>query len=116
MAIAIICLGISICLGVGGQLLLKLSVSEELPALPIIGIFNFPFVAAAGLYFISLLFYTFSLKTLPLQLAFPSVSLSYVAVAWCSHQIWGTSFGIKEIAAFILITIAIALLVPATGS
>ena len=112
MVIATLSLIVSILIGIIGQIILKTSVSGNYPPLPIIGISNYLFIIAACLYFISLLFYTYSLKIIPLQIAFPSVSISYAAVAYLSHIIWGTSFGIKEICAITLITMGIILLVP----
>lgn len=106
----IVCLSLSISIGVFGQLFLKLSVSENYPTIPIIGTWNYFFILAGFLYFISLLLYSYSLKTIPLHIAFPSVSISYVAVSYGSHLIWGTNFGAKELIALILIAAGIVLM------
>ena len=111
MVIAALSLITSILIGIAGQIILKISVSGNFAPLPIIGVSNYLFILAAALYFISLLFYTYSLRIIPLHLAFPSVSISYAVVAYLSHVIWGTNFGAKEIFAISLIITGITLLV-----
>ena len=106
----------AIFLGVCGQLLLRLSVTETDGPSFSLGFLNVPFAAAALIYFISLICYTLSLRVIPLQIAFPSVSVSYVIVAWFSNIFWGSPFGIREILAFLLIFIALYLLVYSQNS
>jgi small multidrug resistance pump len=92
---------ISILIGIGGQLCLKTGAIQEaksqilfLQPYIIVGLFS---------YFLAALFYIYSLKTIPLSVAFPSVSISYVAVALLAHLIWGEPFGVKQVLGLILI-------------
>jgi undecaprenyl phosphate-alpha-L-ara4N flippase subunit ArnE len=92
---------ISILIGIGGQLCLKAGAIQEvknqilfLQPYIIVGLFS---------YFLAALFYIYSLKTIPLSVAFPSVSISYVAVAFLAHLIWGEPFGVKQVLGLILI-------------
>ena len=106
----------SILLGVIGQILLKFSVSDKFKSFLGYEILNYPFIAAGFLYFISMLLYTHALKSIPLYIAFPSVSLSYVLVAWLSKLIWGTPFGYKEIIALLLIISGLVLLISSQNN
>ena len=103
-------LATSIILASVGQLLLKYSslISHEYQ-FPL-NLLNIPFITAGFLYFISLLLYSSAIREIPLSVAYPSVSIGYVLVAFLSHHIWGTQFGILEIFAFLLIFSGIALL------
>ena len=93
----ILALAISIILGVMGQLGLKAGVLENvdnekfLPHPYIIGGLIF--------YAISAGFYIYALRKIPVSVAFPSVSLSYVAVAYLASVIWGEAFGWPQIVA-----------------
>ncbi len=51
-----------------------------------------------------------SLKKIPLSLANPSVSVSYVAVAIAAHFMWSEPFGLQQIGALVLIGGGIVLL------
>jgi len=87
-----------------GQLSLKEGVTRS-PALTFSFsvLFN-PFILAAlTAYFIGALFYIYAIKYIPLSVAFPSISLSYVVVAFLAHWIWGESFGRTQILALALI-------------
>lgn len=103
-------LAASIILGSIGQIILKysstISYNYQFP----FNFLNIQFVSAGFLYFISLLLYASAIRDIPLSVAYPSVSLSYVLVAFLSHHIWGTQFGILEIFAFLLILSGVALL------
>lgn len=102
---------ISILLGALGQVGLKYSTTVE-PRL-FIGVktINEYFFLSLIIYFVSVIFYTLSLRDLALNIAYPSVATSYVLVAYLSHTIWGTSFGVREVIALSLIMIAISILV-----
>ena len=91
----------SILLGVGGQILLKMgaersadTVGQFLDAFTIVGLFTYG--VAAG-------FYIFAIKKIPVSLAFPSVSISYVAVAVVAHYLWDEPLGLPQFAGIILI-------------
>jgi small multidrug resistance pump len=56
------------------------------------------------------LFYIIAIRHIPLSVAFPSVSSSYIVVAIMAHLIWGEPFGRAQIAALVLIGSGIYLL------
>lgn len=101
-------LGISITGGIFGQLLLKSGALKNSN-----GLFFFlepKLIGGLSLYFLSALFYIFALKKIPLSVAFPSVSISYVVVAYLAHLIWNEPFGINQIVALTLIISGIIIL------
>ncbi|MEQ8973875.1 MAG: EamA family transporter [Coleofasciculus sp. C1-SOL-03] len=96
---------ISIMIGIGGQLSLKAGAMQ--------GIGNKFFflqpyiIVGLSSYFCASLFYIFALRQIPVSVAFPSVSISYVAVAFLAHLIWGEPFGIRQVLALGLIALGI---------
>jgi len=101
---------IAVALGAMGQLLLKMGTiqgkaSSELITLPII--------AGLAVYFGSAILYIYSLRKVPLYLAFPSMSASYAVVAYSAHLIWGDPFGEKQVVGLSLITAGIVCLAQA---
>lgn len=111
MIIGVSMLALAVVLGVIGQMFLRISTTTDMPGLFGISMANLPFLGAAALYFVSLVFYTLSLRYVPLHIAFPSVSVSYVAVAWLSSLFWNTPFGLREIVAFVFILLGLCILV-----
>lgn len=110
-------LALSILLGIAGQIVLKYSTSYK-SALKIdfgVGFLNEMFVGAALIYAVSLLLYTYSLQKLPLTLAYPSVSLSYIGVALVSAYVFGTHIGPRDLAGFALITMGVFLIASSQG-
>ena len=93
----ILALAISIALGVMGQLGLKAGVLENIDNSNLI---PHPYVIG-GLFFYSISagFYIYALRNIPVSVAFPSISLSYVAVAYLASIIWGEAFGWHQIVA-----------------
>jgi drug/metabolite transporter (DMT)-like permease len=63
-----------------------------------------------GIYAIAAIFYVVAIKRIPISIAFPSVSLSYVAVALVAHVLWGEPFGMPQLAGIALIAGGILLL------
>ena len=114
--ISYVLLAFSIALGVIGQIFLKFAAEESSELWLINPLFNFHLLIALIIYFASVLLYTVSLRSLPLHIAFPSVSISYVLVAFLSSKIWGTPFGLREVFALLLIIIAIVILVSSEKS
>ena len=111
MLIYYACLFIAILIGIGGQIALKTGTLHfSGSGLPLFQ----PFVILGlGCYFASALFYIYSLKQIPVSVAFPCVSLSYVAVALLAHFLWGEPFGAQHIIAMSFILIGVFLLVRA---
>ncbi|MDF1537107.1 MAG: SMR family transporter [bacterium] len=97
---------ISICLGIAGQVFFKMGALKT----ETFGIFNLSTVTAFSLYSVAAVFYLFSLKRIPLSVAFPSVSISYVIIAVISHYMWKEPFGLNKILALLLIMAGITLL------
>jgi len=106
--IHLLALAVSIGLTVLGQFFLKtgsLTKSDGLrlflnPA-TLAGLFSYGFAS---------LFYIVALKKIPLSVAYPSVSLSYVAVVVLAHFVWGEPLGLRQGVALVLIISGIALL------
>jgi small multidrug resistance pump len=100
-------LAISIIIGIVGQLSLKAgavqSVASKNVFQPFLLLGLFSYACAAILYIIAL-------KEIPLSVAFPSVSISYVIVAFIAHLIWGEPFGLPQVAALLLISSGIYIL------
>jgi small multidrug resistance pump len=95
---------IAVGLGAIGQLLLKTGTiqgqaSGELITLPVF--------AGLVIYLCSALLYIYSLREIPLYLAFPSMSASYVLVAYSAHLLWGDPFGEKQVLGLSLISAGI---------
>ena len=91
---------ISILIGVLGQLSFKAASFH--PNLKFLFINQF-ILLGFFLYFFSALLYIYSLNRIPLSVAFPSVSISYVIVAYASHLIWNETFKFPQIFALVLI-------------
>lgn len=88
-------LTISIVLGIGGQISLKAGAMQSVKN-QLLLFQPYIFVGLSS-YFLAAFFYIYALKKIPLSVAFPSVSISYVVVAYLAHLIWGEPFGMKQI-------------------
>lgn len=101
LAAAILC-------GVGGQVLLKTGSARTGD---IVGQFLDPFtVLGLGAYGLAGVFYIIAIKKIPVSLAFPSVSFSYIAVALIAHYAWDEPLGVTQIAGIALIATGIVVL------
>ena len=105
---AYLALTVSIIIGVGGQISLKAGAIEHFGN-KILFLQPYVLVGLAS-YFVAALFYIYSLKTIPISLAFPSVSISYVAVALLAHLFLGEPFGGRHFFALLLISLGIYIL------
>lgn len=100
-------LAAGIALGVAGQFLLKAGadaggIVEQFLRVPTIG--------GLGCYGLAAICYTLSLRAIPLSIAYPSVSASYVIVVVVSHLVWKEPLGLQQLAAVLLISGGIGLL------
>lgn len=82
LAAAILC-------GVAGQLLLKQGASA--PDL-LAQLLRPATIVGLGFYAVAALLYIVALRRIPVSIAFPSVSLSYVVVALAGHFLWSEPF------------------------
>lgn len=99
---------VGIVFGVVGQVLLKAGSARTGD---VMGQLLDPFtMLGLGAYALAALFYIAAIKKIPITLAFPSVSLSYVAVALIAHYGWGEPLGLPQIAGIALIAGGILLL------
>ena len=104
----ILALALSIILGVVAQINLKAGAAQEVGPLPIP--INSYILVGMTLYFVAFVLYIYSLRTLPVSVAFPSVSISYVMVALLAHLFWSEPFGLQQIVALLLISSGIWIL------
>jgi small multidrug resistance pump len=98
----------AILFGVVGQVLLK---SGAVRTTDVVAQFLDPFtIIGLGAYGLATVCYIAAIKKLPLTLAFPSVSLSYVLVAVIAHYAWNEPLGWPQLGGIALITGGILLL------
>lgn len=101
-------LAAGIALGVAGQILLKAGsartdnvVAQFLHPCTMVGFLAY---AAAAVFYIA------AIKKIPVSIAYPTVSIGYVVVAYTTHVIWGEPFGIQHALGLVLITGGIVML------
>ena len=100
MTIYHVMLGGSILAGIAGQLLLK--AGADAPTL-LAQIFRPSTIVGLAFYGSAAFLYIFALRKIPMSVAFPSVSLSYAAIAVLGHVLFGEPFGLKQIGGIVLI-------------
>ncbi len=101
MALYYISLAAAILLGTAGQIALKQS--TRTPA-GLIGQFLHPLtIVGLGIYFAAAIFYIAALKKIPVSVAYPSISASYIIVAVAAHLLWNEPFGWPKFAGILLI-------------
>jgi small multidrug resistance pump len=94
-------LAAGILLGVSGQILRKLGAER---AATTFAQFLQPFtIVGLGFYGMAAIFYIIAIKRIPLSLAFPTVSMSYVVVAVAAHLLWDEPLGPRQFAGIALI-------------
>jgi small multidrug resistance pump len=91
-------------LGVVGQVVLKHGTERSLGGGFLAQFLNPVTVAGLAVYFLAALLYILALRRIPLSVAYPSISFSYVIVALVAHYLWGEPFGVQQIVALALIT------------
>jgi small multidrug resistance pump len=100
-------LGVSILAGIAGQILLKLG--SDAPDFWS-QVFRPSTIVGLGFYAAAAFLYIIALRKIPMSVAFPSVSVSYVIVAVVGHYLFGEPFGIKQMAGIVLIMGGVALI------
>jgi multidrug transporter EmrE-like cation transporter len=99
---------VGIVFGVIGQLLLKTGAVRSTDTL---GQFIQPFtIVGLGFYVLAAACYIIAIKRIPLSLAFPTVSLSYIVVAVAAHYLWNEHLGPSQFGGMALIFGGILLL------
>jgi small multidrug resistance pump len=97
-----------IVLGVVGQILLKTGATRSSG---MVAQFLDPWtITGVAVYGLAAVFYIIAIRRIPISLAFPSVSLSYVVVALVAHFTWGEPLGLPQLAGIGLIAGGILLL------
>jgi len=97
-----------ILFGIVGQILLKTGAERTAG---VVAQFLDPFtILGFATYTIAAIFYIIAIKKIPLSLAFPSVSASYVIVALIGHLLWGEPLGLPQLAGIALIAGGLLLL------
>ena len=104
----VIALAISISLGIAGQLFLKSGALQGAKGINLY--FQSHTIFGLTTYFMASILYIYALKKIPLSVAFPCVSISYVIVSYLAHVIWGEVFGPKQLVALGFIGIGIYIL------
>jgi len=98
----------SIALGVVGQVLLKAGATRSADG---VAQFLDPWtIVGVAVYGFASVFYIIAIKRIPISLAFPTVSLSYIVVAVIAHFSWSEPLGLPQLAGIGLITGGILLL------
>lgn len=104
----------SISLGVVGQILLKFAALRAGAGATSL-FFQPTTIVGLGVYFFAALLYLFALKGVPLSVAYPSVSASYILVTLLAHFIWQEPLGLKQAVALGLICCGVVLLVRSSS-
>jgi drug/metabolite transporter (DMT)-like permease len=101
VAIYYACLAAAVLFGIVGQIALK---SAAVAAPTLVAQFLSPMtIFGFAVYVFAALCYIVALKRIPVSLAFPSVSASYVIVAIAAHLLWNEPFGWPQIGGLLLI-------------
>lgn len=100
MLIYYVVLGVGILAGIAGQMLLKMG--SDAPTL-VEQVFRPSSLLGLALYGSAAFMYMFAIRKIPLSVAFPSVSLSYVIVAVLAFFLFGEPFGWKQAGGIALI-------------
>ena len=107
-------LALSILLAIAGQYLLKTGVTAIPPDASIAGVlrtlFSVPILGGFFLYGLSSIVWLFILKKLPLSIAYPTLSLSYIGVMAISVLVLGESFTLTKALGMGLIFLGVAAL------
>lgn len=105
-----VALAAGVLLGVGGQILLKSGASGE----TLLAQFLAPqSIIGLALYFAAALCYMYALRKIPVSVAFPSVSLSYVLVALLGFWLYGEPITLSKLAGIALVCCGVFLITRA---
>ena len=96
-------LSLALALGVAGQITLKHGAMTHVQTSIIALFLNRVIIGGLFFYVLSASLYIYSLRNIPVSVAFSSVSISYFFVTLIAHYLWGEPFGYQQIIALILI-------------
>ncbi|MDB5411626.1 MAG: hypothetical protein JWL84_6538 [Rhodospirillales bacterium] len=101
-------LAAAILAGVIGQVLLKTGSDGSVS---VVTQFLNPFtIIGFGMYAFGGILYVVAIKKIPVSLAYPSVAVSYIAVALIAHFMWNEPFGLPQLGGIVMIGGGILLL------
>ena len=100
MMVHYLALGGGILAGIVGQMLLKAGAAA--PSL-LAQLLRPSTICGLALYAVAAFLYIFALRTIPVSVAFPSVSLSYAIVAILGHFLFNEPFGLRQIGGIALV-------------
>jgi multidrug transporter EmrE-like cation transporter len=104
----------AILLAVSGQFLLKTGVLITPPAPQLASLIatftSWRVVLGLALYAFSTVFWLFILKRLPLSIAYPTLSVSYIAILFISVVFLGESFSATKLAGVVAIMLGVGML------
>jgi small multidrug resistance pump len=106
------CLFAAILIGVAGQMALKTGSLNAAHTSQFI-LFEPYIIGGLFCYFASAIFYIYALKKIPVSVAFPSVSFSYIIVSLLAHFIWHEPLHLQHGIALLLIFLGVVLLMNA---
>lgn len=110
MMLYYVALAAGILLGVAGQMLLKSGASGE----TLLQQFLAPHsIFGLMLYVAAAVFYMLALRKIPVSVAFPSVSLSYVLVAVLAFWLYGEALSLPKIAGIAMVCAGVILITRA---
>ncbi len=103
-------LALGVLIGVAGQMLLKSGADAGQEGL--LAQFLAPqSIIGLGLYFLAALCYMYALRKLPVSVAYPMVSLSYVVVALAAYWLYGEPLALPKLAGIALICAGVILVI-----
>ena len=108
MSLFYLALAVAIVVGVGGQVLLKLGATETGGIME--QFLRLPTIFGLLLYLVSGIFYVIVVRKIPVSIAFPSVSLSYVLMAGIDYFGFKEPLGLAQLAGIILIIAGVSFL------
>jgi small multidrug resistance pump len=93
----------AICVGIIGQIVLKFGAERSGDGL-LAQFLNPVTILGLAVYFLAAVLYIVAIKRIPISIAYPTISISYAAVALLAHYLWNEPFGLAQVAGLLLIT------------
>ena len=103
-------LGISIILAIFAQILFKYSAQTNTSKDIITMLLDYKLALGFLIYFFSAILYIYSLKKIELSIAYPTISLSYVAILFLSFFLFGETITLLKVLGCSMIVLGVFLL------